>query len=814
MNRQLLSPFFLAAFFLAFQPAPACAQVAAAGRSAPLQAAGPLSFAGLTPETLLQRYQGACAKLETGFQAILSVPASQRSFDNTVRAYDAAMADFHDEAYHLSYLAYVAPDESLRVAAQNIQTEMGKYSVSLGAHEGLYRAMGEYAAKKEALAGADQKLLDETLRGFELRGLGLPSAQRARLLEVKKRLVDLGTRFRANIVEASVAGGLDLKAEELKGLPEDYVAKLERSSDGTYRVGLKDSDHQAVMKYAEDGDVRRRMRLALQARAAEKNVPLLAEALKLRQESARILGHESYAHAEISELMAGTPSRAWNFLDGLRKVFLPRAEKERETLLSVKRESEPSAERLESWDFGYFAEKLRRTRYNLDANEVKQYFTVDGVIDGTMRVYSRLLGVRFTRVPSDDVWHPDVRLYRIEDAGGREIGHFYLDIFSRDGKKNGASAANLVQGRELPDGSYKKTVSAVMANFQAPAPGRPALLEFDNVRTFFHEFGHLMHQTLTRARYASFSGTNVARDFVETPSKMSENFILEREVLDEISGHYQDSSRKLPDELLEKMTAAVELTEGLNTLGQVALSMIDQIYHTVVPEDTTRIFNEYMRAVALVEPQPGTAPEASFAHIVSGYEAVYYGYQWSKALAGEIYSRFKEFRGREGGVINPAAGGDYRREILEHGGDRPEMESMTAFLGREPSVDAYAKKVDGEASAEEPSQVTGEFLNAARSQGLADPLTGLDDARLKNPDVLVEQNWVKHEMPDLGVVLYRYQVGEKVSQIYGVRDDGMVSILSFIYKGGKRHRVEKIVRWPDGTVVRDYEESKGSSPAA
>ena len=236
--------------------------------------------------------------------------------------------------------------------------------------------------------------------------------------------------------------------------------------------------------------------------------------------------------------MAQTPQRVWDFLNRLWPILRGQGEKELSELLAVKRQEQPQAERLEAWDFNYYAEKLRRQRYDLDSEEVKKYFPVDGVVAGTMRVYERVLGVKFAEVPDPEAWHRDVRLFRVEDAGGGGLlGHFYLDLFPREGKYSHAAAFPLLQGRELFDGDYRKPAAAMVANLAVAAPGQPALLPLRDVETFFHEFGHNMHQLLTKARYTSFSGTNVALDFVEAPSQMLENFGGKREVLDEISGH-------------------------------------------------------------------------------------------------------------------------------------------------------------------------------------------------------------------------------------------------------------------------------------
>ncbi len=299
----------------------------------------------------------------------------------------------------------------------------------------------------------------------------------------------------------------------------------------------------------------------------------------------------------------------------------------------------------------------------MDQEKVREYFPADLVVEQLLNVYQKLLSVRFRQIPDGVSWHSDVKLYEITDAaGGPPIGYFYMDLFPREGKYSHAAAFNMVTARRMTDGTYQKPVSAIVANFDKPSADRPSLLNHDEVETIFHEFGHIMHQTLTKAKYGRFSGSNVARDFVEAPSQMLENFVWDPVVLSSLSGHYKDHSKKLPKELLDKMLAARNADVGLINLRQLLFGIVDMAYHGAhPPSDTTGLYARVSKDVSLIPMSAGTHPEASFGHLMGGYDAGYYGYLWSKVYAQDMFSVFK----RCGRHEPHAVGRRYRTEILE-----------------------------------------------------------------------------------------------------------------------------------------------------
>ena len=801
----------LLALALALSAAPlrAVEAVSPAASAGPALVGAPAPDFHLTAPQVAASYEQARTDLDAALSPILAVPAARRTFDNTVRALETATAVFNEKAAALSFLGYVSPDAQVREAAQAVETQSGQDTVALWARPQLYAAVKAFADGKPKLQGADARLLETMLRAFKQAGHGLDPEKKARLEAVQKRLAELATQFEANINADD--SRIDMTPEQLQGVPESVVERLEAVEGGKRRVTVKDPDYGPYMSYAVDSGMRKRLQLLRNTRAAEKNLPILRETLQLRDESAKLLGYPGFPDLALDGRMAQTPQKVWDFLDKLWPILRRRGDKELSELLEVKRRDQPQASAVTSDELAFYSEKLRRERFDLDAEEVKKYFPVERVIDGTMRVYERVLGVKFAPQPADSAWNPDVKLLRVDDAKtGEELGYFYLDLVPREGKYPHAAAFQLVSGRELPGGGYRKPYSAMVANFPKGAPGKPALMPHEDVETFFHEFGHLMHQTLTKARYASQSGSNVAQDFVEAPSQMLENFVWRREVLDEISGRWDAPSQKLPDELFQKMTAARSFNRGVDYLRQLAYAMMDMTFHTAVPLDTTRLFNQLMELVGMVPQQPGMKQEASFGHLLGGYGAGYYGYLWSEVFADDIFSRFiKE------GLFNPAVGMAWRREVLEMGSSRPELDSLKAFLGREPSENAFMDKLEG--AAQGPSApaalpertvpaaplsrvppVSRAFLEAAKAAGLAEPLAGVADARLADPARLLAQGWTSREAPggewdQYELIVYSFAKDGKVLQTCAVDKHTGRPVSLFTYdRAGANPRMEVV----------------------
>lgn len=643
-----------------------------------------LSFS-LSPQEMLGQYQEAETRYQTAIRKVLTIPKDQINFENTAKALEEASSDYSDKIQPLIFLSQVSPNPQIRNAAEQIEEKAQSFRGSVNPMA-LRKILRQCADKKEDLDKKDAALLKASLETLGSGGIRLAAAQAERLKALEERLDRIAMEFQKNINEN--ADSISLNQEDIKGLPQDYIDGLQKDENGKYAVTLKYPDYLPFMKQAENAELRKKLGFKFNNRAAEKNIPLLQEALRLRDESAKIRGYSSYPEMALKKRMAEKPENVWRFLNGLLPLLRSKGDAELQELLKIKQKDFPEAREVNSWEKAYYLEKWHKEQSQTDEGLAKEYFPVNQVVEGTLKTYQKILGLRFSEIQNPDVWHKDVRAFEIRDAKTNQgIGHFYLDLYPRPGKYGLAAAPALIDGRKLKNG-YQKPVAAMVANLSPPRPDRPALLDFDEVRIFFHEFGHLMHQTLTQARYARFAGLNVALDFIEAPSQMMENFIWEPEILNEISGHYQDPSKKLPDTLIQQIRRSKKLGQSLAYLRQLALALADLTLHATVPNDVNTIFNQIMGWIGLFPPQEGSHFVASFEHLLGGYGAGYYAYLWSEVFADDLFSRFKKE-----GILNPQVGMDYRKKILEQGSERPEMESMKDFLGRDPSNQAFLDKI-------------------------------------------------------------------------------------------------------------------------
>jgi Zn-dependent oligopeptidase len=641
----------------------------------------------LTAAELMEDCRSAKKRAESSLEAVARMPAGGRTFENTPWALDQIAAELSDETASDTFLKYVSISSTVRDAGNECETLLGQFSADMYSREDLYRALKEYAPEGAALTGEAKRLIDKELLDFKRSGLELPEEKRRAVTDLRKKIVELESAFGKNINEYKDSATFD--ESELDGLPEDFVARLEKV-DGKYKVGLDYPDYFPFMDNCANSASRRVMEAKYNNRASRQNLPVLAEVLALRLKAANLLGYPTHGHFILEDRMAKDPKTVAAFISRLRrKLVIPGAD-ELATLRSLKSVFEGSASdgRFNVWDWRYYDNQLKKAKYAVDSRRIREYFPADYVTEQMLVVYQKLLGLKFRRIEDAAAWHPDVKLFEIVDAaGGEPLAYFYLDLFPREGKYKHAAAFPLIAGRQLPDGRYQKPVSSMVANFDRSTKDRPSLLTHAEVDTLFHEFGHIMHQTLTKSRYGRFSGSATARDFVEAPSQMLENWVWEREVLQSLSGHYLDHSKKLPDEILGKMLAARNVNSGLVNLRQLMYASLDQFYHGTPPSDTTAAFARLAKDIAMIPMSEGTHPEASIGHLM-GYDAGYYGYLWSKVYAEDMFSRFKA-----DGVLNPDLGRRYRTEILERGSSRDEMESLKAFLGREPSEEAFLESI-------------------------------------------------------------------------------------------------------------------------
>jgi len=618
--------------------------------------------------------------------AIAALSKKQRNIDSTLLTFERVMSEFSDETSPLTFMGYVSTDKAISAEGSECERKISEFFVGVITRKDLYEAIKGHAPRN----GKEKQLLKETLKGFERNGLNLPDDKLAEVKKLKQELAAKEAEFTKNLNNDNST--VEFMADELRGVPSSLLERLKKTADGArYIVTTKPTDYVQVMENCESADTRRRMLFAYNNRAAEANTRLLTEAIALRQKISKLLKFRTWADYQTEDRMAKDSKTVLKFLNGLRTKLAERNKADLAKLLKFKREKEPGAKELNPWDLTFLSYQLKKRDYELDDEKIREYFPSDTVIAGMFEVYSKLLGVKYVEVKDAQVWAPGVKLYEIRDSENNDLlAHFFADFFPRPGKYGHAAAFNLISGRTLPDGKYLKPVSAIVANMNPPSGGKPSMLNHDEVETTFHEFGHIMHQTLTRAPFASLSGSSVARDFVEAPSQMLENWVWSKELLPTISGHYQDASKKLPEAILKKLLEAKDFNQGAFYTRQLYLALMDMTYHTSDDSklDPTVVADQLYREIVGIEPIQGGHFPAGFGHLMGGYDAGYYGYLWSEVYAEDMFTKFEKE-----GLLNSKVGRKYRETVLEQGKMVEAIQLLRKFLGREPNNKAFFKKL-------------------------------------------------------------------------------------------------------------------------
>jgi len=568
------------------------------------------------------------------------------------------------------------PVETMRDACQAAVEDLMNFHNELCLREDLYTALKEFADENPDLDDLEARYVRKSMEDYQRNGFRLEKEDREKLKALDNEISQLELSFRRNISQCNDSE--ILSEAEIDGLPQDFKDS-HRLEDGTYKVMIKRPDYTDLLSYLNNADVRKRVYAKYQNRAPE-NLPLLVEIIKLRNKRSQLLGYETYAQYKLESKMAGSSEAVWRFIKELSAKIEKKSNQDYEVLRGANKGS-----RFDIWDKSWISTKYKESHFKLDDEEVRCYFPFQRVTEGLFEVAQNLYGIRFVQNPRLSVWHEDVKAYEVWE-GEKKLARFYLDMFPRESKYSHAACFGMQCGRKLLDGSYQTPEAALVCNFSKPGIDRPSLLTHQNVNTYFHEFGHLMHQLLTRAPIAEFSGTSVERDFVEMPSQIMENWVWEKHALQRFAKHYQ-TDKPIPDHLVEKMLEARYLNSGIDNQMQLFYTALDMSYHDGfqpdTPEDTTRLMIELQSKYTLFPTLENSHFQASFDHLI-GYSAGYYGYLWSCVYADDMYSVFKD-----GGIYNPEVGARFREIILAKGNTEDPMSLIKQFLGREPDTKAF-----------------------------------------------------------------------------------------------------------------------------
>ncbi len=658
-------------------------------------------FSSIRPEHVKPAIEQILADNRAAIARILAEQNGTPTWAGLVLAMDELNDRLGKAWSPVSHLNAVCNSAELREAYEGCLPLLSAYWTELGQNRELFKAYEALAESPESkdFDVAQKTILEHALRDFRLSGIDLPAEQQQRYAEIQTRLSELGSRFSNQLLDATQAWTKHVTDEAaLAGLTDSAKAQMQQAAqakelDG-WLIGLEFPSYYAVMTYAEDRALREEVYAAYCTRASDQgpnagqndNGPVMQEILDLRQELSRLLGFRNFAELSLATKMAETPEQVLHFLRDLAVRSKPFAAQDLEQLKAYA--AEQGCPDLSSWDASYFGEKLREARYSVSQEALRAYFPVDKVLSGLFAIVQKLYGIQIRELSDFERWHPDVRLFEIEE-NGQHVGRFYFDLYARANKRGGAWMDGARDRRRTAGGELQSPVAYLVCNFTPAVNGKPALLTHDEVTTLFHEFGHGLHHLLTRVEHAGASGINgVAWDAVELPSQFMENWCWEPEGLALISGHYETGA-PLPQDLLEKMLAAKNFQSGLMMVRQLEFSLFDFELHASHGDGRSVLdVIEAIRAeVAVMRPPAYNRFANSFAHIFAGgYAAGYYSYKWAEVLSADAFSRFEEE-----GVLNPATGAAFREAILAKGGSQEPMALFVAFRGREPSIDALLR---------------------------------------------------------------------------------------------------------------------------
>lgn len=641
------------------------------------------------PGEITKLCDASLAKARAVIDGLKKLPdAQKKNFKKNILVYDNALADLSDEAGPLTFMGYVSEDEKLREEGSACEEKLGLLFPEIQADKALYQTLKLSRAKNSE----QKRLVTETLRVFEKNGMNLSDEKLAQLKALKQDLSTLQTKFSANL--NNDVSTLTLKPEELDGCSEAFLARLKKTAAGEYVVTTKSTDYVQVMESAKSPETRKAMLLAYLNKAATENTKLLEDAILLRQKIAAMLGYKTWADLQLDGRMAKNTDTVLQFLNNLKGKLSQRNGEDIAQLLEQKKKGDATASAINHWDIAFYTKQLKEARYSLDDEKISEYFPADYVMKGLFETYSKLLNVKYVEVKNANVWSAGVKLYEIRDLKSNKLlAYFYADTIPRPGKYGHAAAFSLINGRMLKKaflgaGRYSVPVSSIVANFTPPVGAKPSLLLHDEVETLFHEFGHIMHQTLTTAPFASLAGTSVSQDFVEAPSQMLENWVWDKTILKKISRHYS-TGETLPDDLIQKMLDAKRYMMGYQYTRQLLFGLFDMTIHQASGAvDVTKTYNDLFKEMVGIDHIEGGHFPATFGHLMGGYDAGYYGYLWSEVYAQDMFSRFEKE-----GLLSSKTGGSYRHVILERGNMEDALTLISRFLGRAPNADAFYKKL-------------------------------------------------------------------------------------------------------------------------
>jgi peptidyl-dipeptidase Dcp len=621
------------------------------------------------------------------------------TFENVIVALEICGDKLEKATSVLFNLNHAETDDTIQAITREVSPKLSEFSNYISLNEELFAKVKELYNKKEQLElnAEDLHLLEKKYLGFVRSGANLEGEAKIRYAQITTELAQLSLQFGEHILAETNGYELLLTdPQELAGLPESELEAAAQTAKSKKKKGwlfsLQGPSFVGFMKYADSRILREKLYRAYTSRGYQKNEnnneKIICKIVNLKLEKANLLGFNTHAEYVLAEQMAETPARVNNFLQELHTASRPAAQKEYAEVVEFAK-AQGLQEPLQRWDWSYYSEKLKNESYGFDEQQVKPYFQLEKVRDGVFDLSSRLYGLTFKENKQIPVYHADATGYEVFDQDGSFISVLYLDFFPREGKSGGAWMNDLRPASHV-NGKVIRPIITIVCNFTKPTATKPSLLTFNEVTTLLHEFGHALHGMLANTTYASHSGTNVYRDFVELPSQIMENWATQKEWLDLFAFHYKKGDQ-IPSELVEKLIKAENFQAGYACERQLSFGFNDMAWHSITEPMNGGIVPFEQAAIAPTElfaPVEGSCLSTAFSHIFGGgYSAGYYGYKWAEVLDADAFSLFKT-----NGIFDKKTASSFRKNILEKGGTEHPMALYKAFRGQEPGIDALLER--------------------------------------------------------------------------------------------------------------------------
>ena len=660
---------------------------------------GAPEFDKIKTEHYLPAFEAGIAEAKAEIDAITS-NTDEPTFENTIEAMEFSGQTLNKVAGIFYNVMEAHTNDQMQEIAEEIAPKMTEFSMYVSLNAPLFeRVKAVYEKKDELGLDIDQMtLLENSYKGFVRGGANLPEEQKAEFGKISEELSLATLQFGKNVLAATNAYTLHLTdSADLAGLPDFVKVMASETAKAKGLEGwaftLQAPSYVPFMQYSTKRNLREDMWKAYNTRAIggeNDNTEVVKKIVDLRTKKANILGYETWADYVLEERMAKNRETVNNFIMQLLKPSLPFAKKDVADVFAYAKKNGFEGSELMPWDFNFWSERYKEAEYALNTEELKPYFRLENCIDAVFSLATRLYGLEFKQLDNVPVYHEDVMVYEVTDADGRHMALFYADFFPRDSKRGGAWMTGF-RDQSIRNGVEYRPFINIVCNFTKPTADTPSLITHDEFTTFLHEFGHALHGILAEGRYPSLTGTGVARDFVELPSQILENWGYEEEYLQSFAKHYQ-TGEPIPAEMIEKIIRSKNYLAGYGQVRQLHFGYLDMNWHTLtsLPEVSTVEFEQKTLAPYAVLPAvPGAAFSNSFSHIFSGgYSAGYYSYKWAEVLEADAFSKFKEE-----GIFNPETAKSFRDNILSKGGMEDEAVIYRNFRGHDPKPEALMEKL-------------------------------------------------------------------------------------------------------------------------